>query len=125
MFPSTPTFDMTFDPSPPTQAGVGGAGEAALGEGEEPAEGQHRGEQGEDDEAGGLLDRGADPLPHGQRAPEGGPGAVPDPGEEVQQGQEAHQGLPAKVSGGREAILFVLVFRILTAGCCFCVMTWE
>ena len=70
-----------------------------MGDGEEAAEGQHRGEQGEDDEAGGLLDRGADPLPHGQRAPEGGPGPVPDPGEEVQQGQEAHQGTTAEVSG--------------------------
>lgn len=45
---------------------VSGEGEAALGEGEEPAEGQHRGEQGEDAEAGELLDRSADPVPHRQ-----------------------------------------------------------
>lgn len=47
-------------------AGISGAGKAALGEGEEPAEGQHRGEQGKDVEAGELLDRGADALPHCQ-----------------------------------------------------------
>lgn len=82
----------------PLPVGVGGEGEAAVGEGEEPAEGQHRGEQGEDAEAGELLDRGADPLPHGQRTPEGGPGAVPSSGEEVQQSQETHQRLPAEVS---------------------------
>lgn len=85
----------------PWPVGVSGAGEAALGEGEEPAEGQHRGEQGEDAQAGELLDRGADAVPHRQRAPEGGAGAVPDAGEEVQQGQEAHQGLPAEVSPSR------------------------
>lgn len=37
-------------------------------------------------------------MPHGQRTPEGGPGAVRDAGEEVQQSKEAHQGLPAEVS---------------------------
>lgn len=77
--------------------GVSGEGEAALGEGEESAEGEHRGEQGKDVEAGELLDRGADPLPHGQRTSEGGAGAVPGSGEEVQQGQETHQRLPAEV----------------------------
>lgn len=78
--------------------GLGREGEAALGEGEEPVEGQHRGEQGEDAEARELLDRSADPLPHRQRTPEGGPGPVPDSGEEVQQGQETHQRLSAEVS---------------------------
>lgn len=82
----------------PLSVGVGGEGEAALGEGEEPAQGQHRGEQGEDVEAGELLDRSADPLSHSQRTPEGGPGAVPGSGEEVQQSQETHQRLPAEVS---------------------------
>lgn len=41
---------------PPLSVGISGEGEAALGEGEEPAQGQHRGEQGEDAEAGELLD---------------------------------------------------------------------
>lgn len=81
-----------------SSAGISGEGKAALGEGEEPAEGQHRREQGENVKTGELLDRGPDPLPHRQRTPEGGPGPVPDSGEEVQQSQEAHQGLPAEVS---------------------------
>lgn len=81
-----------------TPASSGGQGEGALGEGEEPAEGQHGGEQGEDAEAGELLDRGSDPVPHGQRAPEGGPVPVHHPREEVQQGQETHQRFPAEVS---------------------------
>lgn len=77
---------------------VSGEREAALGEGKEPAEGQHRGEQGEDVEAGELLDWGADPVPHRQRTPKGGSGPVPGSGEEIQQSQETHQRLPAKVS---------------------------
>lgn len=43
------------------------------------------------------MDRGSDAVPYGERASEGGPESVSDPGEEVQQGQEAHQGLPAEV----------------------------
>lgn len=82
----------------PLPVGVSGEGEAALGEGEEPAEGQHRGEQGEDVEAGELLDRSTDTLPHGQRTPEGGAGTVPSSRKEVQQSQETHQRLPAEVS---------------------------
>lgn len=78
--------------------GVGGEGEATLGEREEPAEGQYWGEQGEDVKTGELLDRSADPLPHCQRTPERGPGAVPSSGEEIQQSQETHQRLPAEVS---------------------------
>lgn len=92
------SFLLQLKLSCPLPANVSGEGEAALGEGEEPAEGQHRGEQGEDAEAGELLDRSADPLPHGQRTPEGGAGTVPNSGEEVQQGQETHQRLPAEVS---------------------------
>lgn len=37
-------------------------------------------------------------MSHCQRTPEGGAGAVPGAGEEVQQGKEAHQGLPTEVS---------------------------
>ena len=89
--------------------GVSGKGKAALGEGEESAEGQHRREQGEDAQTGELLDRGADPLPHRQRAPEGGAGPVPDSGEEVQQSQETHQRLPAEVS---EPVLELFIPRL-------------
>lgn len=75
-----------------------GAGQAAVAPGQGPAGAHAAGEQGAHGEAGGLLDGSAEPVPGGGRAPEGDAGPVPDAGAQVQQGQEAHQGLPAEVS---------------------------
>uniref|UniRef100_A0A8C3MZ64 Uncharacterized protein n=1 Tax=Geospiza parvula TaxID=87175 RepID=A0A8C3MZ64_GEOPR len=70
--------------------------EKALEGREGPAGAERGGEQGAHGEAGGLLDGGTEPVPGRGRAPQGDPGPVPDPGAQVQQGQAAHQGVPAE-----------------------------
>lgn len=69
------------------------AGSQRLGDGAKDG-----GQQGENCQAGELLAGGPGSVQGFERAVGGDPEPVRDPGQEVQQGQEAAQGLPAEVS---------------------------
>lgn len=91
-----------------------GAGQAALARGQGPAGAHPAGEQGAHGEAGGLLDGGPEPVSGGGRAPQGDPGPVPGAGAQVQQGQAAHQGLPAEVRRAPRPNVCLSGLKILT-----------